>query len=61
MKTFGVENFKLEIFIINKTGMEDSKIRALTFCLEQYHIFNLNPSLNSIKVAGFNPIVNFTK
>ena len=41
--------------------MEYSKIRAVTLCLEQYYIFILNPSLNSIKVAGSNPIVEFTK
>lgn len=41
--------------------MENSKIRALTLCLEQYYIFILNPSLNSVKVAGSNPIVEHTK
>jgi hypothetical protein len=61
MKTFGIENFKLEIYIINKTGMEYSKIRAVNLCLEQYYIFILNPSLNSIKVAGSDHIVKFTK
>lgn len=39
----------------------NSKIRALTLCLEQYYIFILNPSLNSVKVAGSNPIVEHTK
>lgn len=61
MKTFGIENFKLDIFIIDTTGMEKEKIRAVTLCLEQYYIFILNPSLNLIKVAGSNLIVNFTK
>ena len=61
MKIFGIDNFKLDIYIIDTTGMEYSKIRAVTLCLEQYYIFNLNPSLNSIKVAGSNPIVEFTK
>jgi hypothetical protein len=60
MKTFGIENFKLDIFIIDTTGMEIEKIRAVTLCLEQYYIFIFNPSINSIKVAGSNPIVNFT-
>ena len=41
--------------------MEYSQIRAVTLCLSQYYIFNLNSSLNSIKVAGSNPIVVFTK
>ena len=72
MKTFGIKNFKLDIYIIvvgvatpdhagHTTGMEFIKIRAVTLCLEQYYIFILNPSLNSIKVAGSNPIVEFTK
>jgi NADH-ubiquinone oxidoreductase chain 3 len=61
MKTFGIINFKLDIYIIDTTGMEYSKIRAVTLCLEQYYIFILNPSLNSIKVAGSNPIVEHTK
>jgi NADH:ubiquinone oxidoreductase subunit 3 (subunit A) len=61
MKTFGIDNFKLDIYIIDTTGMEYSKIRAVSLCLEQYYIFILNPSLNSIKVAGSNPIVEFTK
>lgn len=56
-----MDNFKLDIYIIDTTGMVYSKIRAITLCLEQYYIFNLNPSLNSIKVAGSNPIVEFTK
>ena len=53
MKTFGIQNFKLDIYIINTTGMEmeNSKIKAVTLCLEQYYIFILNPSLNYIKVA----------
>jgi len=49
MKTFGIINFKLDIYKIDTTGMEYSKIRAVTLCLEQYYIFILNPSLNSIK------------
>jgi NADH-ubiquinone oxidoreductase chain 3 len=61
MKIFGIQNFKLDIFIIDTTGMKYSKIKAVTLCLEQYYIFILNPFLNSIKVAGSNPIVNFTK
>jgi NADH-ubiquinone oxidoreductase chain 3 len=61
MKTFGIENFKLDIYIIDTAGMVYSKIRAVTLCLEQYYIFILNPSLNKIKVAGSNPIVEFTK
>jgi len=61
MKKFGIENFKLDLYIINTTGMVNSKIRALTLCLEQYYIFFLNPSLNSVKVAGSNPIVEHTK
>ena len=61
MKTFGIQNFKLDIYIIDTTGMESSKIRAVTLCLEQYYIFILNPFLNSIKVAGSNPIVEFSK
>jgi len=61
MKTFGIQNFKLDIYIIDTTGLVYSKIRAVTLCLEQYYIFILNPSLNSIKVAGSNPIVEFTK
>jgi len=61
MKTFGIKNLKLDIYIIDTTGMEFIKIRAVTLCLEQYFIFILNPSLNSIKVAGSNPIVEFTK
>jgi group I intron endonuclease len=61
MKTFGMLNFKLDIYIIDTTGMEPSKIRAVTLCLEQYYIFILKPSLNSIKVAGSKPIVEFTE
>jgi hypothetical protein len=61
MKTFGIQNLKLDIYIIYTIGMKYSKIRAVTLCLEQYYIFILNPSLNSIKVAGFYPIVEFTK
>jgi group I intron endonuclease len=61
MKEFGIENFKLDIYIIDTINMEYTKIRALTLSLEQYYIFTLNPSLNSIKVAGSNPIVNHTK
>jgi hypothetical protein len=61
MKTFGITNFKLDIYIIDTTGMEYSKFRAVTFCLEQYYIFIFNPSFNSIKVARSNPIVEFTK
>ena len=61
MKTFGIQNFKLYIYKIDTTGMENSKIRAVTLCLEQYYIFNLNPSLNSIKVARFNPLVEKRK
>nr|YP_011020435.1 GIY-YIG endonuclease [Ganoderma weberianum]WQH62857.1 GIY-YIG endonuclease [Ganoderma weberianum] len=61
MKTFGMDNFKLDIYIIDTTGMVYSKISAITLCLEQYYIFNLNPSPHSIKVAGYNPIVEFTK
>jgi hypothetical protein len=56
MKTFGIANFKLDIYLIDTTGMEDSKIKAVTLCLEQYYIFILNPYLNSLKVAGSNPI-----
>jgi len=41
--------------------MEYSQIRAVTLCLEQYYIFILKPSLNSIKVAGSNPIVELSK
>lgn len=59
MKRFGIINFKLDIYIIDTTGMEYSKIRAVTLCLEQYYILILNPSLNSIKVAGSNPIIEF--
>jgi hypothetical protein len=65
MKTFGIKNFKLDIYMIDTTEMIYlySKIRALTLCLEQYYILILNPSLNAIKVkvAGSNPIVEFTK
>jgi GIY-YIG catalytic domain len=61
MKTFGIQNFKLDIYIIDTTGMEYLKIRAMTLCLEQYYIFIFNPFLNSIKVARSKPIVNFTK
>ena len=57
MKKFGIQNFKLDIYIIDTTGMVYSKIRAVTLCLEQYYIFNLNPSLNRIKVAGSKPKV----
>ena len=42
MKIFGIDNFKVDIYIIDTTGMEYSKIRAVTLCLEQYYIFNLN-------------------
>jgi hypothetical protein len=56
-----IQNFKLDFYIIDTTGMEYSKIRAVILCLEQYKIFNLNPFLNSIKVARSNPIVEFTK
>lgn len=55
MKTFGIKNFKLDIYKIDTTGMKDLKIRAVTLCLEQYYIFILNPSLNSIKVAVSKP------
>src|ERR1700760_443760 len=61
MKEFGIENFKLEVYIINTIGMEYSKIKAVTLSLEQYFIFILNPSLNLIKVAGSNPIVKHTE
>lgn len=61
MKTFGIKNFKLDIYTIDTTGMEKSKIRAVTLCLEQYYIFNKNPLLNSIKVAGSKPKAEFTK
>jgi hypothetical protein len=61
MKEFGIENFKLDIYIINTIGMEYSKIKAVTLSLEQYYIFIFNPSLNLIKVAGSNPIVKYTE
>jgi len=61
MKTFGINKFKLDIYIIDTTEMEYSQIRAVTLCLEQYYIFILKPSLNSIKVAGSNPIVELSK
>ena len=61
MKEFGIENFKLDVYIINIIGMEYSKIRAVTLSLEQYYIFILNPSLNLIKIAGFNPRVKPTE
>jgi hypothetical protein len=61
MKEFGIENFKLDFYIINTIGMEYSKIRAVTLSLEQYYIFILNPSLNLIKIAGFNPRVKPTE
>ena len=46
MKTFGIKNFKLDIYIIDTTEMENKKIKAVTLCLEQYYIFILKPSLN---------------
>lgn len=54
MKKSGVNNFKLDIYIIDTTGMDKLKIRFFALCLEQYYIFKLNPSLNSIKVAESN-------
>lgn len=51
MNRFGIQNFKLDIYIIDTTGMESLKIKAVTLCLEQYYILILNPSLNWIKVA----------
>ena len=33
MKTFGMDNFKLDIYLIDTTGMEYSQIRAVTLCL----------------------------
>jgi NADH-ubiquinone oxidoreductase chain 3 len=61
MREFGIENFKLDIYIIDTIDMDSSKIRAITLSLEQYYIFVLKPSLNLIKVAGSNPIVNHTE
>ena len=46
MDRFGIQNFKLDIYIIDTTGMESLKIKAVTLCLEQYYIFIFNPSLN---------------
>jgi hypothetical protein len=60
MRNYGIDNFKLDIYIINTNNIDKSKIRSIVLCLEQYYIFVLNPSLNSIKVAGSNPIVDFT-
>jgi hypothetical protein len=61
MKKFGIENFKIDIYIINSINKDLNFIRGLTLCLEQYYILKLNPSLNFLKVAGSNPIVNMTE
>lgn len=65
IKEYGINNFKLDIYIIDTESsvfqLNSSNIRSLILCLEQYYILNLNPSLNSLKVAGSNPIVEHTK
>ena len=51
----------MSIYIINTAGINKSRIRDLALSLEQYYIFTLKPTLNSIKVAGCNPIVNYSE
>lgn len=61
MKEYGIENFKIDIYIIDTANKPIEYIRNMTLYFEQYYIFKLNPSLNLIKVAGSNQIVNFTE
>ena len=58
MKIFGIDNFKLDIYIIDTTGMEYSKIRAVTLCLEQYYIFNLISPLRN-QFLNFKFLIKF--
>lgn len=66
MSCGGIENFKLDIYIIDsgltlESDLPYFKIRALTLSLEQYYIFTLNPSLNVVKVAGSQPLVKHSE
>jgi hypothetical protein len=65
IKEYGIENFKLDIYIINTESsvlqLNSSSLKTLILCLEQYYILILNPSLNYLKVAGSNPIVEHSK
>ena len=50
-------DFKLDIYII-QNGYESEnnyKVQSLVLSLEQYSIFTLNSTLNTIKVAGIAP------
>lgn len=50
IKEYGIENLKLDIYIIKTESsvlpLNSSSIKTLILCLEQYYILNLNPSLN---------------
>jgi hypothetical protein len=60
IREYGLNSFKLSIYIIDKKDVDKNTIKGITLCLEQYFIFTLNPILNSIKVAGSNPINEVT-
>lgn len=56
-------DFKLDIYIIQNGYKSENnyKVQSLVLSLEQYYIFTLNSTLNTIKVAGIAPIVELTE
>ena len=56
-RKFTIEDYDLAIYIIKNGYDQDTRdsVQHLTLALEQYYIFILNPSLNTVKVAGSPP------
>jgi hypothetical protein len=60
MSKYGVENFTLTIYLVEKVQLEQVKDASMTLLrkliiLEQYLILTLKPSLNIVKVANTAP------
>ena len=57
---YNYSDFKLDIYIVkNGYAVEDiAKLQSLVLCLEQYSIFTLNSTLNTMKVAGVTPSIS---
>ena len=60
MSKYGVENFTLTIYLVEKVQLEQIKDASITLLrkliiLEQYLILTLKPSLNTVKVANTAP------
>ena len=55
MRTYTLGEFRLDMYVVDGTGVSEKKLYSLYIGLEQYFIFTKNATLNHMLVAGANP------